>query len=430
VLIITREDDPRRVLRPRLEVAGADLSRVLFLDDEFVLPRDAEKLRRAVAVHPGIVLVFIDPLFSHIEGKVRTISDNDVRTAVMTPLSDIAARSGIAILAMRHYSKDTTRTALMRGAGSLGGLVGAARMVWSAAADPDDDSGERKLLGVVKSNYARKPDALRYRVYSAQPPGAIWLGHTVSAIEWLGASGLSIDDILAEEDHESARTATEVLIAYLRSQGGEATASACGAHMKARGYGSATQKSAKKRAGVVSRKAGFDGHWTWCLPEEGEEVGDDTGPTPSTASREGGEEVADAGRPTPSTTSTSSASRTASASTPSGPDVRDEKGEEGEEVGGPDHPTPSTTSGSLARERAPGGPAPSTSSTSSTTSGAPQEGEGVEGGEGDGHFVRAPAREEPGTTVTCRDYRAHQTAIVRSGAGFVCLVCSQEEDPS
>ena len=268
VLIITREDDPDRVLRPRLEVCDADLERVLFLADEFVMPKDTPRLAEVVAFYRGIALVFIDPLFSHIEGRIKTISDNDVRTAVMTPLSHIASRSGIALLAMRHYSKDTSKSALLRGSGSLGGLAGAARSVWSATADPDDDSGDTKLVGVTKSNYARKPGTLRYRVVSAQPPGEIWIGRTVSAVEWLGSSYMSIDDVMSEEDHEKARTATDELVEFLASRGGTASAGECLAHMKSKRYAGTATKSAKRRAGVISMKVGFGAGWMWALPEE------------------------------------------------------------------------------------------------------------------------------------------------------------------
>lgn len=271
VLIITREDDPSRVLRPRLEVARADLSRVLFLEEEFVLPRDAGRLERIVSDRSGLALVFIDPLFSHIEGRIKTISDNDIRTAVMTPLSNIAQRARLAMLAMRHYSKDTTRSALLRGAGSLGGLVGAARSVWAATGDPDSEDHDRKLIGVVKANYARKPDTLRYRVYSAIPPG--WAeDETVAAIEWLGTSQLGIDDVLSEEDHDAARSATDVLVAYLRSQGGEAPARDVEEHMRSKKVGGTALRSAKRRAGVRSVKRSYDSAWYWTLPEEAQEV--------------------------------------------------------------------------------------------------------------------------------------------------------------
>ena len=136
---------PRGRSRPRaasrLEVAGADLERVLFLADEFVMPKDTPRLAEVIDAHRGIALVFIDPLFSHIEGRIKTISDNDVRTAVMTRWRTSPPARASPFLAMRHYSKDTSKSALLRGSGSLGGLAGAARSVWSATSDPDDADG-------------------------------------------------------------------------------------------------------------------------------------------------------------------------------------------------------------------------------------------------------------------------------------------------
>ncbi len=308
VLIITREDDPSRVLRPRLEVAGADLDRVHFLVEEFVMPKDTAKLARAIASMPRLRLVFIDPLFSHIEGTVRTISDNDVRTAVMSPLANIAAEYDIAVLAMRHFSKDTSRPALLRGSGSLGGLAGAARSVWTATVDPDDETGASKLLGVTKSNYAQKPDTLRYRVISATPPGRIWIGRTVSAVEWLGSSAMSVDDVMSEEDHETSRTATEILVTFLETRGGEAPAQECQAHMRSKGYARAAWTSAKRRSGVTSVKSDFDAGWVWRMPPSAE----------------------DAWSPINQSSSTSSASSTSSGGSGRGhEDVEDVEGVEG-----------------------------------------------------------------------------------------------------
>ena len=62
-------------------------------------------------------------------------------------------------------------------------------------------------------------------------------------------------------------TAADELVAFLRTRGGEAPASACSEHLRARGYGSAARKSAKERARVVSRKSGYGGRWVWQLPD-------------------------------------------------------------------------------------------------------------------------------------------------------------------
>lgn len=366
VLIITREDDPSRVLRPRLEVAGADLDRVYFLEDEFVMPSDAEQLR--LAIGPRIRLVFIDPLFSHIEGRIKTISDNDIRTAVMTPLSTLAAETGVALLAMRHNSKDTSKSALLRGAGSLGGLAGAARSMWGAAPDPDDDDGTHKLFGVTKSNYARKPQAYRYRVVSAVPEGEVWVGHSVSKVEWMGASELSIDDVLSEEDHDTARDAAEVIVAYLESQGGSSAATAGKAHMKSKGFGSAAIKAAKRRARIRSAKDGFDSGWTWNLPE-----GDGSDPFDPF------EEVA-----------------------------ADPFDPFGEEVGGGLPPTTST---------------PSTPSTTS------KESKGSKGSKERTPPAHVRALEPSRARVECRDYSAHQSSHRRVDADhFACDICDPPEE--
>ena len=61
--------------------------------------------------------------------------------------------------------------------------------------------------------------------------------------------------------------AADELVAFLRARGGEAPASACTEHLRARGFGSAARKSAKERAGVVSRKSGYGGRWLWRLPD-------------------------------------------------------------------------------------------------------------------------------------------------------------------
>src|SRR3546814_9264373 len=49
----------------------------------------------------------LDPLFSHIDANVRTIADAEMRKGVMNPLGDAAVAADVAILVVRHHSKDT-----------------------------------------------------------------------------------------------------------------------------------------------------------------------------------------------------------------------------------------------------------------------------------------------------------------------------------
>lgn len=272
VMWITTEDDPGRVLRPRIEAAGGDASLVRFVVSEVVFPSGAGAFRELLvqrASEPaGLELVVLDPLFSHIDATVRTIADAEMRKGVMTPLGDAAEAANLAILVVRHFSKDTASSALNRGAGSLGGIVGAARALWTVALDKEDETGETKVVGVSKLNYALVKPPLRYKVVSRLPPG--WITGSVSGIEWLGEASLTIDELLGED--AGASSATEALEGILTS--GPAAADTVAGMMRARGFGRAAVATAARRLRVVKEKSGFRAGWTWRLPvEDAEDAG-------------------------------------------------------------------------------------------------------------------------------------------------------------
>ncbi len=262
---ITTEDDPGRVLRPRIEAAGGDASLVRFVKGEVVFPSGkaafADLVVRRASEPAGLALVILDPLFCHIDATVRTIADAEMRKGVMNPLTAAAEAAGVAILVVRHFSKDTTASAVNRGAGSLGGIVGAARALWTVVADPEDESGETKVVGVSKLNYARAHKALRYHVVDRVPPG--WVAGSVSGIEWLGEATTSIETMLnaGPRSGEAARALEEILAA------GPVAASVAENRMRARGFGVAATRGAKARLGVVARKTSMTGGWVWALPD-------------------------------------------------------------------------------------------------------------------------------------------------------------------
>ncbi|HVM29547.1 MAG TPA: AAA family ATPase [Candidatus Limnocylindrales bacterium] len=171
VLYVTKEDDPATQVRPRIEAAGGDAGRVMFVAADLLFPRDLPRFRELLEeTRPRLVL--LDPLMSYLEGKVRAISDNEVRGALMTPLAELAREMGCALLVIRHFNKGIGQSALNRGAGSLGGLAGAARMVLAIATDVESDDDRARVFGVVKTNYEAKPPSLRLLIESA-PGGGI-----------------------------------------------------------------------------------------------------------------------------------------------------------------------------------------------------------------------------------------------------------------
>jgi hypothetical protein len=249
VLYITKEDDPNTQVRPRIEAAGGDVSKVLFVGTDLLFPRDVPRFREMLhETRPRLVL--LDPLMSYLEGKVRAISDNEVRSALMTPLGDLARTYSCALLVIRHFNKGTGQSALNRGAGSLGGLSGAARLVMSLTAHPGEE--DHRVFGVIKSNYEARPRALKAAIEAAPVEG---FQMTVSRAAWLGESDVTIVDAMEQTStqHEELRQAMDDLADILdpRKAIEPVPSSKVKDQMKARGHSRNMVERARKGLGVV-----------------------------------------------------------------------------------------------------------------------------------------------------------------------------------
>jgi hypothetical protein len=138
-IFLSAEDDAADTIRPRLDAAGADVSRihrvkmvkVVLSDGEpaesaFNLERDLEKLEDSVKKIPGTQAIVIDPVTAYV-GRIDTHRDSDVRR-ILAPLSELASRLRLAVFGIMHLKKSDT-SALLRVSGSIG-FVAAARVVW------------------------------------------------------------------------------------------------------------------------------------------------------------------------------------------------------------------------------------------------------------------------------------------------------------
>ena len=153
VLIYSAEDDPSDTIRPRLEAQGADLERVLGLeeDEDITLPKDLEDLERKIERHRAKLVVF-DVIASFLGPGVSLTSDTSIRRA-LGGLVGIARRTGAAIVLLRHLNRRRSAPAYDRGLGgpALGNL---SREIWVMALHPDDggDPNGRRVLAHVDGN--------------------------------------------------------------------------------------------------------------------------------------------------------------------------------------------------------------------------------------------------------------------------------------
>ncbi len=148
VVIFSAEDDPEDTIRPRLETAGADLTRCHILEAvedrapdgkirrrAFSLVDDLPRLSAKLAELPRVALIVIDPITAYL-GETDSHKAAEVR-AVLAPLAELAARHGAAIIAVSHLRKSTAGEALLQVTGSLA-FVAAARAAYVVAKDQEN----------------------------------------------------------------------------------------------------------------------------------------------------------------------------------------------------------------------------------------------------------------------------------------------------
>jgi len=277
VILLSAEDDIGDTIRPRLEAAGADLARCWVLPDVHPEVEPGKRLKEPPPPRPPelpadlpllenlvkskvAALVIIDPIAAFLSGAVDMHRDQDVRRA-LAPMVYMAARTGTAVVIVRHMNKGQG-TALYRGSGSIG-IVGAARSGLLVAPDPDDDS--RRILASSKSNLAKEPDALAYRIVEDERYG-------VARVVWDGTSRHRANDLVRPRVDEDEAPALAEAVRVLKEILADAPLSAGNVKKLAAQAGVAerTLHRARQALGVTTRRQGFGqgAVYVWAMPAD------------------------------------------------------------------------------------------------------------------------------------------------------------------
>ena len=265
-VILTAEDGLGDTVRPRLEVARADLGRIVALpylpekpggDSFSSLQADLPLLERAIERVRARLVIF-DVLFAYLPNAETNVNrDQDVRLA-LAPLVEMAARRQVAILAIRHLNKKPGGSALYRGGGSIG-LIGAARAGLLAA--PDPENADLHILAQTKTNLGPLQQSLTYRIVAESG---------VARISWEGTSEQTASALLNQHDDDdetlSAKgEAAEFLMEELA--GGALAVTEIFNRARRAGIAEKTLRRAGRDLGVEKAKAGMKGGWVWALPD-------------------------------------------------------------------------------------------------------------------------------------------------------------------
>jgi putative DNA primase/helicase len=273
-IILNCEDALADTVKPRLIAAGADCAKIVALqavrgqdiggeyERSIDLQRDLAVLEKAIADLTDCRLAIIDPLSAYL-GKTDSHRNSDVR-AVLAPLSAMAEKHQIAVVAVDHLTKGETK-AIYKITGSIA-FTGAARSVFAVTKDRDDPTERRRLLLPIKSNIAEKSPGLAYVLSPTHGVGGIpcvaWEPDEVS---------MSADEAMSAEPRRRGPAADEFEEAteFLRTALADGPRPTKEVEQEAReGYGIAkrTLERARKSLQVESFRQTVPGAWMLRLP--------------------------------------------------------------------------------------------------------------------------------------------------------------------
>jgi len=276
VIILSAEDDPSDTIRPRLEAAGADLSRVYILDAvldgplvagsetprAFNLKTDIDQLGSMLKEIGGAALVIIDPITAYL-GTTDSHKNAEIR-ALLSPLAELAGQYGAAVVAVSHFNKNANTEALMRVTGSLA-FVAAARAAYVVARDPEHEA--RRLLLPLKNNLGNDQTGLAFTVESAQVESSIGMIETSRVVWESSVVTVTADEAMKPQDHDDERDDLDDAKDFLCGLLGDGPVPSKQIRGDAEGAGHAwrTIQRAKKVLGIVAVKKGMKEGWFWQL---------------------------------------------------------------------------------------------------------------------------------------------------------------------
>ena len=235
VIYQTAEDGLGDTVKPRLIEDGADLDRVLVIDDSDVqLTLSDERIEKAI-IENNARLVIIDPIQAYLGADVDMNRANEVRPIFMR-LGQVAQRTGCAILLIGHLNKAAGMQSLQRGLGSI-----------------DIAAAVRSVLFIGKLKHDPTMRILTHEKSSLAPPGvslAFSLGDE-GGFRWVGEYDITADEMLSgiEPQRETKIQQAKDLICALLAGGKQVLSEDIDKAALERGIPGRTVRDAKRELG-------------------------------------------------------------------------------------------------------------------------------------------------------------------------------------
>lgn len=247
ILYQTAEDGLGDTIKPRLMTAGADLNRIICVDEtECALSLLDERIEKAVKA-TGAKLTILDPLQGYLGWDVDMNRANEIRD-VLKRLTIMADQTGCAVVLIGHLNKAVGANSAYRSLGSMD-FRAAARSVLLVGRMKKEPS----VRVIVHDKSSLAPEGMSV-AFSIEDGNLRWVD---------GYEKITAEDLLNGGAANTKVDQTERLVRE-RLAKGPAPVKEIQSIIRQAGISPRTLDIAKKNMhDVVSRKEG--GHWKWML---------------------------------------------------------------------------------------------------------------------------------------------------------------------
>jgi Bifunctional DNA primase/polymerase, N-terminal/AAA domain/Primase C terminal 1 (PriCT-1) len=192
-LLLSAEDDPARVQKPRLLANNADTDNIRYARELFSLDENGLAMLRAEMVQHKPDIVIIDPIIAYMAASFDLHKATDM-TRFFTDIDKIAKDFDCAMLVIRHLRKSRDGDPLYQGLGSIA-VAGRVRSALVLGRHPDDP--ELRAVAHTKSNYGPLGRTI---VFDLKPKP----GEKVPGVTWLDTEDITPDDLLRPPSENTA----------------------------------------------------------------------------------------------------------------------------------------------------------------------------------------------------------------------------------
>ena len=244
VIYQTAEDGLADTVKPRLEAAGADCSRVLVIDEcEAELSMTDERIEQALK-ETGAKVLILDPIQAYLGADVDMHRANEIRP-VMKRLGDMAEKYGCAILLIGHMNKASGSKSTYRGLGSID-FQATARSVLVVGRVKDDPT--LRVMAHDKSSLAPEGTSVAFRLDKE------------NGFRWEGACDMTVAELLSGDGKGQKLKAAKAFLEEQLKEGHKAQKEIEEAAQE-QGIKTKTLRNAKQEMNVGSQKIGSQWYW-------------------------------------------------------------------------------------------------------------------------------------------------------------------------